>query len=168
MTRERRELFTERVTAGSRVYFFHVKQSMDGTKYLVISESRRNASRQGHNRLMVFQEHLEAFDGAYRRAMRFLGVRKSRWRSALRLPGAKAARLLRIGGKTYSVDEKRQKHPNAYQKWTPEDDQQLRKEFAEGANIAELAELFQREEGAIQSWLKRLGMLGPGETVDSG
>ena len=167
MSRGRKELFTEKVTAGSRTYFFDVKESADGTKYLVISESRQNTSQQTHNRLMIFQEHLKAFDKEYEKAMRFLGVGRRRWRFALRLPGRKAMRFLRARSKAYSVDEKRQEHPNAYKQWTSEDDQQLREEFAKGADISELAELLQREEGAIRSRLKKLGTLEPDETADS-
>lgn len=168
MARGRRELFTQKVAAGSRTYFFDVKESTDGTRYLVISESGQNTSRQAHHRLMIFQEHFAAFDQGYGKAMRFLGIGGKWWRLALRLRSRNAMRLPGARGKAYSIDEKRQKHPNAYKKWTPEDDQQLRKEFAGGASISELAELLQREEGAIQSRLKRLGLLGPGESVDGG
>ncbi len=41
MTIERKELFSEKLPAGSRTYFFDVKKSADGIKYLVISESRQ-------------------------------------------------------------------------------------------------------------------------------
>ncbi len=41
MTGEKKELFTERVLAGNRTYFFDVKEAKDGTKYLVISESKQ-------------------------------------------------------------------------------------------------------------------------------
>jgi hypothetical protein len=166
MSRGRKELFTEKVTAGSRTYFFDVKESAEGTKYLVISESRQKAPQRTHNRLMIFQEHLKAFDEVYEKAMRFLGVRRRRWRLALRLPGRKAVGFLRARSKAYSVNEKRQEHPNAYKKWTSEDDQRLREEFAKGSSISELAELLQRQESAIQSRLKRLGMSEPDETAD--
>ncbi len=168
MARGRKELCTERVTAGSRIYFFDVKESTDGTKYLVISESRQNARKQTRNRLMIFQEYLTAFNEGYEKAMRFLGVRRRRWRLTLRLPAGKGSRLFRASDRTYSVDEKRQEYPKAYAKWTPKDDKRLREEFAKGSDISELAELFQRQEGAIESRLKRLGISGPGETVDSG
>jgi len=34
MTGERKELFPEKVSAGSRTYFFDVKESADGIKYI--------------------------------------------------------------------------------------------------------------------------------------
>jgi hypothetical protein len=107
MATTEKKLFTKKVRAGSRTYFFDVKESKNGTKYLKISESRRRDSRRTHNRLMIFEEHLEAFNKAYGKAMRFLKARNKRWRLALRLPGGKVIRLLGGRGKAYSVDEKR-------------------------------------------------------------
>lgn len=159
MTKERKELFTEKVTAGSRTYFFDVKESKDGTRYLVISESRQKVSQQAHNRLMIFQEHLEAFNEGYGKAMQFLGGRSKRWRSAVRLLGGKAVRFLGARSKACSLDEKRRKHPKAYEKWTSEDDQRLSEKFIEGASVSELAQLLQRQESAIRSRLTKLGIL---------
>ena len=59
MKEERKELFTTIAEAGSRAYFFDVKENSVGTKYLVINE-RRDGKSQG-NRLMVFPEYLEEF-----------------------------------------------------------------------------------------------------------
>jgi hypothetical protein len=41
MTIKKKELFSERVSAGKRTYFFDVKESVGGAKYLVISASKR-------------------------------------------------------------------------------------------------------------------------------
>jgi len=41
MTINMKFLFSERVHAGNRTYYFDVKEAADGTKYLVIDESRR-------------------------------------------------------------------------------------------------------------------------------
>ena len=73
MTERRRELFTEKVSAGSRTYFFDVKESADGTKYLVISESRhRGGESYKHNRVMVFQEHIVSFREGLEKAFAFI------------------------------------------------------------------------------------------------
>lgn len=156
MTKEKKELFTEKVTAGSRTYFFDVKESKDGTRYLVISESRQKVS---HHRLMIFQEHLEAFNEGYGKAMQFLGGRSKRWRSAIRLLGGKAVRFLGARSKACSLDEKRAKHPKAYERWTSEDDQRLSEKFITGSSVSELAQFFQRQESAIRSRLTKLGIL---------
>jgi len=55
-------LYSERVHAGNRTYYFDVKEAADGTKYLVIDESRRTeGDSYEHKRVMVFQDNLEKF-----------------------------------------------------------------------------------------------------------
>jgi hypothetical protein len=49
------ELFSESVQSGSRTYYFDVKESSEGVKYFVISESRKRKNGFEHNRVMVFQ-----------------------------------------------------------------------------------------------------------------
>lgn len=134
---ERKELFTEIVTAGSRTYFFDVKESKDGTKYLVISESRRASSGHEHNRVMIFEENLEAFNKGFQKAIRFLGVEN----------------------KTYSVNKIKRKYPKAYEKWTSDEDERLKAKYGEGIGILELATFFRRQESAIRARLKKLGCL---------
>jgi hypothetical protein len=74
---ERSKIFTERVTAGSRHYFFDVKESQNGKKYLVISESRRSGKNYQHNRVMVFEENLKAFAKAFQKAAKFVQKKKT-------------------------------------------------------------------------------------------
>lgn len=50
-------------------------------------------------------------------------------------------------------------HPNAYAKWTPEDDKVLEELFRAGSNAAELGQHFQRQKGAITSRLRKLGLV---------
>ena len=56
----------------------------------------------------------------------------------------------------YTVAEVRQEHPNAYQRWTADADDELARRFREGMDIADLAHHFHRGEGAIRSRLDRL------------
>ena len=58
--------------------------------------------------------------------------------------------------KTYTMEEKRAKHPNAYRSWTKEDDDRLLQLSASGKSISELCEIFGRNEGAITSRLNKL------------
>lgn len=78
MAQRRKELFSEKISAGSRTYFFDVKESTDSTKYLVISESRLGEEkRYEHSRVMVFEEHLPAFCNGLGNAFQFLiGLQK--------------------------------------------------------------------------------------------
>jgi predicted ATPase len=71
--REKREIFNEKVQAGSRTYFFDVRVSSDGAKYLTISESRKtNNDKFDHDRIMIFDEHIENFYDALSKTMDFL------------------------------------------------------------------------------------------------
>ena len=139
---ERTGLLTEKVTAGSRTYFFDVKQSKDGTKYLVISESRRKGSSHQHNRVMIFEEHLEEFSQGFDKALQFLGIKR----------------------KANSVDVVRQKYPKAYEKWTLEEDERLKRSFTAGVSVKDMAIFFQRQPSAVRSRLSKLGMSSPQES----
>ncbi|MGC5530419.1 hypothetical protein [Streptomyces sp. SR-10] len=63
--------------------------------------------------------------------------------------------------KAYTVEAKRQLHPNAYKPWEPEDEQRLAKRCAQGASLAALAQEFGRNEGAIASRLLKIQAEGP-------
>jgi hypothetical protein len=70
---KKKELFAEKIAAGSRIYLFDVKEAEDGTKYLVISESVPSGE---NNRVMVFEKHLKMFEEGMGKAFAFLGVKK--------------------------------------------------------------------------------------------
>ena len=100
MATERIELFSEKVTAGSRTYFFDVKQSKDGTRYLVISESRPKGSDHEHHRVMVFEENLDAFCTSFEKATAFLGRSNESSPTALPKCGKNTQRLTKSGLRT--------------------------------------------------------------------
>ncbi|MCS7084135.1 MAG: PUR family DNA/RNA-binding protein [Aquificaceae bacterium] len=54
---ENGKVFSKRLVAGKRTYFFDVKKGKDGSAYLVISEQRDDKKV----RLMVFEDRLDAF-----------------------------------------------------------------------------------------------------------
>ena len=138
MSVERQELISEKVTAGSRTYYFDVKQSQAGTRYLVISESKAVDADFEHHRVMIFEENIEAFLAGLDKTICFLGIRQK--------------------PKAYNIEEVRQKHPKAYTKWAPDEDEALRKKYKEGISVAELSREFQRQPRAIQSRLVKLGI----------
>ena len=69
---ERKELFSERVSTGERTYFFDVKESVEKAKYLVISESKQVGGTHEHNRVMVFEEDILAFNNGLKKAVKFI------------------------------------------------------------------------------------------------
>ncbi|OYX85154.1 MAG: ATP-dependent DNA helicase RecQ [Flavobacteriales bacterium 32-34-25] len=60
--------------------------------------------------------------------------------------------------KSYSVDKIRLQHSEAYKKWDSSEDLKLEKLFREGRKESEIAMLLGRNQGAINSRLKKLGL----------
>jgi predicted nucleic acid-binding Zn-ribbon protein len=64
------------------------------------------------------------------------------------------------GDRPKTQNEKiRQKYPRAYVKWSQDEDENLKKEYASCQEIGELAQRFQRQPGAIRSRLQKLGLI---------
>jgi len=57
-------ILSKTVRAGSRTYFFDVKESVKGDKYLIISESRKKNGEFEKHRLMVFEDDFKNFFSA--------------------------------------------------------------------------------------------------------
>ena len=62
--------------------------------------------------------------------------------------------------KSYTLSDKREEHKQAYLPWSNEDDLNLLQLYKEGKTLAELAEKFGRNKGAIESRLKKLALMG--------
>lgn len=114
------------------------------TGRLVISESRQAGSNYYHSRVMIFEEHLEAFAEGFQKALRFLGVR----------------------AKAYKLEDVRQTHPKAYERWTLDEDDQLKVKYQEGVSVSELSTYFQRQPNAIRSRLAKLGLLSVNDKAE--
>ena len=67
-----KDIFKERASFGNKTYFFDVKESVKGTKFLVINESRKVGDKTEYSKIMIFDNHLEAFTEALRKASEFL------------------------------------------------------------------------------------------------
>ena len=65
----------------------------------------------------------------------------------------------KLSEKKYTIEEKRQEYGNAYLPWEKEADEYLVRLYEEGKSIKELTEIFERNNGAIRSRLKKLGKL---------
>jgi len=139
--------FRQTVAAGRRVYEFEVLRASSGARYLVIDEiDHCGGETTLRGRIMVFEEHLTEFRRVARAAMRFLSRGT---REAARRPN---------GGKSYDVASIRRDYPRAYQKWTPEEEAELKALTVRGNSIKELAAALHRQPGAIRSRLGKLGL----------
>ena len=61
--------------------------------------------------------------------------------------------------KAYDVAEIQQKYPRAYEKWTEEEDNQLRRLVDVGHTVREMASILQRKPGAIRSRMMKLSLI---------
>jgi hypothetical protein len=70
--------------------------------------------------------------------------------------------LKSAGGVSYEVrlDLIRQAHPRAYDKWSDEEDDRLRRLVGVQTPVKEIARILQRQPSAIRSRLVKLGMVG--------
>lgn len=135
------EIFSSKVAAGSRTYFVDLLRAAPGDKYLKISESReRQQGTHEHDRVMVFEEHLPEFLHALTEAVPFM----------------------RHTPPPSAIEALRKAQPRAYAKWTVEEDARLRGMFGGGKSPDEIAGALQRQRGAVQSRLRKLGLLAQG------
>ena len=63
-----------------------------------------------------------------------------------------------IGEPVYSVYACRQEHPNAFDPWTEEADEELRQMWANGKSVVDIADHFGRKQSAIIVRMKKLGL----------
>ena len=61
--------------------------------------------------------------------------------------------------KTSYMEQEKEKHKQAYSKWTDEEEKRLADEFKAGMSFADMATLHDRGEGAIMSRLIQLGLI---------
>jgi len=66
------EIFSEKVVTSRRTYFFDVKETKEGSKYLVIGELTQVGSELERHRVMVFEESLDSFMDGLDKAVEFI------------------------------------------------------------------------------------------------
>ncbi|HVG18914.1 MAG TPA: DUF3276 family protein [Blastocatellia bacterium] len=66
------EIFSEKVVTRRRTYYFDVKETKDGSKYLVIGELTQVGSELERHRVMVFEESLDSFMDGLDKAVEFI------------------------------------------------------------------------------------------------
>lgn len=138
---DKKEKYSDMLTKGRRTYFFDIRESEQGALYLQVSESKKTENGFERHHLIVFEEDIKDFSEVLNKAFTKFKELKEPNHSK---------------GKTYSVEKIRETHQQAYLPWTKEDDHKLEMLFCEGKKAKELAELFGRNIGAINSRIKKL------------
>ena len=71
--RRKEELFSKKVKAGRRTYYFDVKENVNSDKYLIISETKAvDFGNQDRFRIMVFPEDIDNFQEAFTEVVSFI------------------------------------------------------------------------------------------------
>lgn len=138
-----KELFTQQLKKGKRSYFFDIKKTEDGVLYLKISESKVVNGEFKHHTIMIFDEDMKDFVDS-------LNITINEYK--------KLQNQIKDSSKGYSLEDKRTEHKQAYQPWSADDDERLELLFCENKSIKELSIIFERNEGAISSRIKKLDL----------
>jgi hypothetical protein len=75
MYKRQHELVTHKILAGSRTYFLDLKESKEGDKYLIISESQKEGTNYKKHRIMIFEENLKTFYDELTKIIESLGIK---------------------------------------------------------------------------------------------
>lgn len=140
---EHTELYTQKLVKGKRTYFFDVKQTEQKDFYLTLTESKRSVDGFVRNNVMVFEEDIEDFMVSFTQCLASYHKLKE-------------AHLIKPKPNAYSKIQ--ENYAKAYMPWTTEDDDKLESLYCEKKTIKELALIFERKEGAIESRIKKLGL----------
>ena len=96
-----------------------------------------------------------------------------RWPTALveRIDWSPKLTLTVVGGRSPTAGQERmrairEKHPQAFKRWEPDEDDRLASEFRDGRTIAELVDLHGRARGGITARLLHLGLVDVDEPGD--
>lgn len=137
---EDKELFTDKITRGNCTYFFDIKKAENDALYLSISESKRIDKGFDKYQILIFDEDIREFRKGFDRVVKEMSRRINS----------------NAETRSYILDDIRKEYPQAYRPWSISDDEKLEILFCEGKTVRELARVFGRQEGAINSRIRKL------------
>ena len=142
--------------AGERKYKFDIKETKKSEKYIVVHEINQiNEEKIKKTKLMIFQNQIKNFVKHFNKAIQEIYPSEEiNLYKEISTPIKKKKR--NSSEKAYTLDDKRKIHPNAYRKWTQEDNELLLEFHEQGKSTKELSDLFGRDKGAIQSRIKKI------------
>ncbi len=155
-----RRLYSEKVTAGRRTYFLDLRETGPGERCLTITESKRVGEDQFERHgVLVAQEDLEEFWRGLEALLLRAGLLQRtelEWRHGKH--SVKKANDAEVAPQK-GFEEIRAKYPKAYERWTEEEDANLKQAYQKCKEIETLANTFQRQPGSIRSRLMKLGLM---------
>ena len=67
-------IFKERAVARDRTFYFDVKETVKGSKYLVINEGRKVGDKYEYSRIMIFENQMKIFSDSFKKVCEFLQI----------------------------------------------------------------------------------------------
>lgn len=162
---ESKNIFSDCVCIGNREYIFDIVVNTEENLDLIISENQPAGVRIYQNSIRVPIEDVKAIRDALNKSIKRIDkITRMRSHSSSEIlenlgNNIDKEEIDMIYGqspKSYTLDDKRKVNAQAYLPWSVEDDERLEVLFCEGRSIRDLAEAFERNEGAISSRIKKL------------
>lgn len=141
MKQNQNTLNSEKAVFDGKVFFFDLKEARNGSKYLVITQSKPVEDEKYERiRMILFEEEIQQFNASLTEVLKDFKPQKGR------------------PSETY-INELRKTYPMAFQPWTKENEELLISMHNEGKDIPTIAKALQRQEGAIKARLNKLGLI---------
>lgn len=134
-------LHTERVTGKNKTYYLDLKEAENGNNFVTINQTKTtNEGETERVKMIFFEEDLMRFSQALVKIMFYFKKKQSD-----RIDDA-------------YIQEVRKDYPNAFQKWTSEDEELLKELFRQGHGVNDLMVHFKRNQRGIERRLEKLGL----------
>lgn len=165
---EFRNLFSDCLGVGNREYVFDIVVNTEENLDLIISENQPAGVRIYQNSIRIPIEDIKSIRDALNKSLKRIDkIARIRSHSSSEILENIGTNVTNIdkeeidiiydqSPKSYTLDDKRKIRARAYLPWSVEDDERLEALFSEGRSIEELAQAFERNEGAISSRIKKL------------
>jgi len=141
-------LYQAQVSGGSHEYRIEVRRASNGTRYMHIIDTRRARHGEEERRgVIVFEECGPELWWELTRAMAVLSDRTS--------PCESESQSQSKSG----YADSRASSPRAYEPWSESEDARLILAYEQGMTVTAVAHMLERQEGAVTSRLRKLGML---------
>lgn len=170
-----KNIFSDHVSIGMNEYVFNIVMSIDESFYLIIAESSPPDGRLDHKRIRIPIENARGLRDALNKSIakidkinRTMFVSRSRLLDKLRIKSVTDIQPDQIESQIKIKDsneskpknsyfhKQREIYPKAYTPWSTKDDLKLEALFCDGCSVKVLAQVFERNVGAINARIEKL------------
>lgn len=170
-----KNLFSDSVSIGTNEYVLNIILNTNESMDLVIAESNPSDGRLDHRRIQIPIENARGLRDALNKSikqidkinrMKFISrssildnMRDKEMKGNQSVQGEKTSNIgssSELQPKESHIHRQRKIYPKAYMPWTAEDDSKLEDLYCEGCSVRILAQVFERNIGAINSRIDKL------------